>query len=161
MSNDPLDALCASDPRCLASLMSPEPAGSQWQPQELSAVLLHQMRAPLSCALGENASTALREENTTFNDQIKEPHPRLELLEAIRASAKEIMSNAASGIPLEVAGVFYYGSIALARLRLNTRISNLDDNSLRQGIQHLAACPWLDDASRAVFTQAIALFDAR
>src|SRR6478752_1244722 len=133
MSKDPLDALCASEPQCLATLMSAEPAGSQWQPQELGAVLLHQMSAPLSCALGQLAPSVLREQNTTFSDLMKDPHPRLELLEAIRASAKEIMSNAASGIPLEVAGVFYYGSIALARLRLNTRISNLDDNSLRQG----------------------------
>jgi hypothetical protein len=160
MSNDPLDALCASEPRRLATLMSPEPAGSQWQPQELGAVLLHQLRASLSCALGENSPSTLRELDTTFNDLMKDPHPRMELLEAIRAAAKEIMTNAASGIPPEVAGVFYYGSIALARLRLNTRISNLDDNSLWQGIQHLVACPWLDEASRALFAQAIALLDS-
>jgi len=75
------------------------------------------------------------------------------LLEQVRTFAKSAMSQTDAGLPYEVAAILYYGAIASALLRCESRITQMDDVSLRRGVQWALEQPWIDAGLRDLFKQ--------
>jgi len=146
-----------SDPRRLAGLVSiTDNAADAWTPQDLAAIWKHQLNSPLtfdlstvSPTVGETITTFTRADPAplaTFADLLKHPHPPIELLQWLKDFAKAQSNDGA--LPAEIAATLYYASIVLARLLCQRRISELDEKSLKTGIERVIDKPWLDAQTR-------------
>ena len=163
---DPEREIQESDSRLLARMME---VGADprrlWRPEELGAILRHQMSAAVEFDLGTLERGRARKLRTlasaegllvrSFADLFDHPHPPLEFLEMTKQFAKASRHHPDSPLPKEVAAVLYFGSIVAAMLRLGRRITRLDDDALRRGLRWLAAQPWLDERSRALFNEGL------
>ena len=113
-----------ADPKKLARLLSAElEQQNNWQPEELSAILRHQLEAPLEIDLG--GAKSVRQPlaagggpdlaQLTFHDLLHQAKPEVELLRLVKEFAKVHLSPARSLLPHEIAHVLYYASIVVAR----------------------------------------------
>lgn len=130
-----------------------------WLPEELAAILRHQLNAPLHVDLAALAPEVLRELsahgatdeqlNQRFGELLISPAPPIELLQAVRRMVKRIDSNDSGvGVPREIGWVVYLAAVLAARLRLNQKIGNADDAALRGWIEWALEQPWLDPSLR-------------
>src|SRR5271157_4036281 len=135
---DSAAALSKSPPKSLAAFLA---AGAErarlWRPEELSAIFRHQMSAPILVDLGgfdpatagrlktlSNAQSLLLK---SFLELFLHPVPPVELLTLTKEFAKTNLDHPDSILPKEVAAVLYYTSIAAGLVRLDQRISQLND----------------------------------
>ncbi len=102
-------------------------------------------------ALAEAASPPVR----TFADLFHHARPPLELLWAAKDFAKNCRENPHSEMSPEIALAIYYGSIAAALAHRCERITSLDDDELRQGLNWLYKQSWLDDRTRGLIREAM------
>ena len=153
--------LIDGEPRHLAHLMGLDGAADDlWTPDELGAILRHQLAAPvhydlmLGGAEPDEATAQPAEGQTlhggTFGDVLHDDRPSLELLEQIKQFAKQHHSRPNGSLPAPVARVVYYASIVAAIMRCSRRITRLDDGSLRQGLEWAVAEPWVDQQTRSL-----------
>lgn len=153
--------LYSSDARSLSRMMDPQPGGGRlWEPDELGAILAHQLSAPLECDLGhldgglaERLQGAAGPPMRTFAELLDHPHPPVELLELTKRFAKACRSDPQGPLPDEIATVLYFLSIAAALARCGRRITKMDDSSLRYSLDWALGLPWLDDSSRRLLRQ--------
>jgi len=141
--------------------------GRLWQPEELAAVFRHQMAAPIVFDLGAfEQGFAARLKGLTeaqgllvksFGDLLHHPQPPLELLRLTKEFAKANREHPASLLPKEVATALYYSSIAVALVRCGKRISRLADRDLTQGWAWILEQNWIDDQTKGLVRQAVAL----
>lgn len=146
--------------KSLASLLDlSDAAGDLWMPDELGAILEHQLDAPLAADLGrfepglDARLAALRPDGPpirTFRDLFSHPRPPVELLDATKRFAKHCRNHARNVLPVEVASVLYLLSIVVAMRRCGQRISGLDAESLRYGVDWARKQPWLNAATRSL-----------
>jgi hypothetical protein len=136
------DALNKTTAAGLARLLSDDPIGADWLPEDLGAILRHQL------------ATRIDGSTITFGELLRNSAPSIALLEQVRTFAKGAMAHADSGLPYEVSGVIYYGAIAAALVRCAARITQLDNVSLRRGIQWALGQPWMGAELRGLFEQA-------
>jgi len=157
-----------SDPQSLTQMMSLD-AGDEklWSPEELGAILEHQLSAPLECDLGRldsGLARRLREVNSaahpegtrplkSFRDLLSHPSPPLKLLELTKQFAKACRNNPHGPLPDEIATVLYFSSIAVAMTRCGQRITKMDDRSLEFSLNWALRQPWLDEASRGILQE--------
>jgi hypothetical protein len=142
-----------------------------WQPHELAAIFRHQLNAPLEFDLktvDANVETTIQTMTPrigsplrTFGDLFCHPHPPLELLRLAKQSAKTHRNNPQSPLPPEIPTVLYFASIVAALAKCGQRITELDDNAPREGIEWALAQPWLDDVTRSLFREGVAPFGKR
>jgi len=137
-------------------------AGGQgmWKPEELGAILEHQLSAPLELdliglqrPLVERLRVA-REGNPpiqSFRDLLNHPLPPVDLLDAVKQFAKASRGCPDAPLPDEIATVFYFLSIVVALTKCGQRITHLDDQSLRHGLDWALGQSWLDDSTRRLF----------
>ena len=140
-----------------------------WQPQELDAILKHQLRAPiqfdLECldpTLAGKLQTLCAAEGLllrSFEDLFFHPNPPLELLELTKQFAKACRLHPDSPLPEEVSILLYFASIAVARMRCGRRITDLDDVSLRRSLQWLIEQSWLEENLRLLLVEALGHLD--
>ncbi len=129
----------------------------RWPEAELGKILRHQLAAPLEADLGSAAIDAAANVPAgtawcvTFRDLFEHSAPPLELLEIVKAFAKDCRAKPHGPLPPEVALVLYYGCIAAALLRHGRNITQLDAASLLDGIRWALSCPWLDNSTRKLF----------
>src|SRR4051794_4134009 len=111
-----------SDPQQLASLLDVESAAADpsnvWRPEELAAILRHQLAVPLGEEFGERIRTlAANLESAgkyrglatrTFGELLAEAAPPLEALELVKQFAKVARAGRDSLLPAEVATVLYF-----------------------------------------------------
>jgi len=158
--------LSKSDPAALARMMDLDTGTKHdWQPDELGSILRHQLDSPLGLDLGnfapESKGTldALRPSASiplnTFGDLLRHPHPPLEVLKLTKEFAKANRNNPQSTLPPEIATVVYFAAIVVALMRCGQRITALDDQALRQGVEWIVAQPWIDELSRSLFREAL------
>ena len=151
----------------LASLLASGGERSRlWRPEELAAIVRHQMSAPMVVDLGSfDARTALRLRHVSeaqglvlksFGDLFHHPAPVLELLELVKDFAKANVDQPESGLPGEIAAALYYTSIAAALVRLDTRITQLPDAALQAGLRQTLEQAWLDEKTKDLLTLALA-----
>jgi len=119
-------------------------AGS-WQPNELEAILHHQMTAPLEVDLGRTATLASCKTRVTvsFAELLRTRHPRLELLEGVKDFAKSQLRKRNGQLPREIARLLYIASVLVARLRCGVRISRQSDEQLRLGCEWALHQSWI------------------
>ena len=67
---------------------------------------------------------------------------------------KKIESSQHIGVPRQIGWVMYVATVMAARLRLNTRIGNSPDESLRGWIEWALTEPWVDSSLRPLFEEA-------
>ena len=141
-------------------------ATPDWTPQELAAMLTHQLSAPLAfdlCALKEvsvekvNAVAAAHTPAVeSFGDLLTHAHPSVELLELVKEFAKTSDSNQNRLLPRPIASVLYYASIVAAQLRCDTRLTTLSDKLIGQGLRWSLSQDWLNDDLRSLLDQGCA-----
>lgn len=148
--------LSATDSRRLGTLFDLEHTDPQriWRPDELAAVMRHQLSAPVRVDLAEfDRGLAAKVENlaaaqglllSSFDDLLKHQNPPVELLIAVKSFAKACRRSPDSRIPHPVASVLYYACIAAAMLRCDRRITTLTDAELHKGIEWALAQTWID-----------------
>jgi hypothetical protein len=136
-----------------------------WRPEELAAMLRHQMSAPMLVDLGGfDAQTATRLRTLSeaqglllksFSDLFHHPAPPVELLELVKNFAKANLDHPESGLPGEIAAALYYTSIASALVQLDSRISQLPDADLQRGLRWTEQQSWLDEKTKSLLAQAL------
>ena len=152
--------------RALSALMATGDEHARlWRPEELAAMFRHQMSAPMLVDLGGfDAPTASRLKTLSeaqglvlksFSDLVHHPAPPVELLELVKNFAKANLDHPESGLPPEIASTLYYTSIASALIRLDRRISSLQDADLAAGIRWTQSQAWLDEQTRVLLAQAL------
>ena len=157
-----------STPQLLAQLMDPSPGPERlWQPEELAQVLTHQLAVPIQFELGNlDRGTAAKLEVLSeseglllksFADLLFHPQPPVELLRMVKDFAKATSIHPDSPLPREVAQVLYFASISTALVRCRARISELDDRSLRAGLESVLDQPWLDAKTRSLLQDGLSL----
>ena len=165
-------AILDTDNRQLASLLeldADDDAGRLWQDNELSALLRHQMTAPLHVDLIHlERGLALKVRNLaeaegltlkSFGDLLAHPNPPLELLKATKDFAKACRLSPRSPIPHEIASVLYFSSIAAALVHRRRRITGLSDTAVSEGLSWVAGRPWIDTATRSLAESALSLLN--
>jgi hypothetical protein len=135
-----------------------------WSPQELGAILRHQLAAPLEFDLGAEGDAALADRIAdyagiqppirTFGELLFHPHPPIELLELVKEYAKSCRAGDDGVLPDEIATVLYALGIAAAMTKCDRRITRLDDQALEHLIDWVSEQTWLDAASRQLLDSA-------
>ena len=161
-----------TDSRQLAKLMDLGHAGQRlWRTEELGAILRHQLSAPVQFDLaGIDQALAGKLRNLTeaeglllqsFSDLLHHPAPPVELLILLKDFAKACRNHPDSPLPQEIATLLYLASIAVAMMRACQRITALDDEALRDGVQWLVDQTWVDDRTGSLFREFSSFLDAR
>ena len=165
----PADDIDKTEPPRLAEMLSLDPAVSRaWRGDELSAILRHQLDAPLEFDLGDlsedyaklappDQTAGSLHWRVTFGQLLDHARPPLPLLERAKRFAKACRNHPDGPLPVEVATVLYFACIAVARLRCDgaPRISALDDAALFEGMSWALSQDWLDERTRALFAGAV------
>ncbi len=163
---DPVSSVHRGRPKALAALLAArEERARLWRPEELAAIFRHQMSAPVVVDLrGFDAVTAAQLRNLSdaqglllknFGELFRHPNPPVELLEVTKDFAKLNLDHADSVLPNEIASVLYYTSIAVALVRLDTRISQLKNADLRRGLIWVKEQAWIDEDTRVLMDKTI------
>jgi hypothetical protein len=137
---------------------------ARWSDRDLEAMLRHQLRTRLDAELagdddvpeaGEQTTAAIDESGATetFAELFSHEQPPVELLAATRRFAKACRQNDEGRVPAEIATVLYIASIVAARVKLDVRISSLDDAALRYGLDWALKQPWLVESLRHLLQQ--------
>ena len=161
-----------SDAQRLVSMMELDTGVQKiWQPEELGAILQHQLSAPVQFDLGSLEKGLARKLKTlsasqglllkSFADLLHHPHPPVELLRLTKEFAKVNRSHPDSPLPREIATVLYFAAIVVAMLRCGQRITRLGNDELREGMEWVIAQPWSDESTRSLFNEGIELLDAQ
>src|SRR5436305_14448356 len=141
MSNEPSTSIDST--RWLASAIAAEPSRIvQWEPSELSAMLSHQLAAPiradlekLSPELSARFDQAGASASETFGQLFTRADPNLKSLQLVKDFSKRAIAANDGSIPEELGAVLYYAAISCALLRCGgERISGLDDQTLKIGL---------------------------
>lgn len=132
-----------------------------WRLEDLGGILAHQLGLPLGvqpalrpAAESSGGAQALA---LTLRDVLHGPGaPSVELLAQVKQFAKQQRLAAEAALPREICTVLYYGSIAAALVHRRQRISRLSDDELVRGLSWMAGQAWVDGATRALASQAVA-----
>jgi len=91
----------------------------------------------------------------SFSELFHHPSPPIELHSLTKEFAKANMDHPESTIPGEVAAALYYTSIAVALVKLGTRISTLKDTDLERGLVWAGDQPWIDRETKTLLAQSL------
>jgi hypothetical protein len=144
--------------------------GRTWSPDELGAVLRHQLSVRLEFDLGDlrgdehSAADRSREAArlswaVNFGELLRHPNPPLDMLSRVKHFAKACRNQPNGPLPREVATVLYFASIIAARMRAGRRISELNDHDIRSGVEWSLSQPWNASSLRPLFEEALGFFD--
>jgi hypothetical protein len=150
-----------TEPSRLASIVDLDPSAERlWKPQELAALLRHQLAVPVPLEQWERAQapsdkptgSAIR----SFGDLLNHPIPPIELLVMLKDFAKANAGHPDSALPSEVAKVLYYLAISVALLRHNHRITSMSDADLGSSLRWAIGLPWIGPQQQSLLKQAMA-----
>ena len=153
-----------SESQSLARMMDLEAgARGMWEPEELGAILEHQLAAPLELdlvgldpGLAEKLRLARQADPRieSFKDLLlRHANPPVECLELIKEFAKVSRGRPDGPLPDEIATVLYFLSIVAGIIKCRRRITRLDDEALRHGLEWALDQPWLDESTRRLFQE--------
>lgn len=157
-----------ANPEVLSKMMNLDsPPDQPWHPDDLAAMLRHQMAATVQFDLGAlDRNPAMQLSNLSesqglllksFGDLFFHPHPPIELLQLTKQYAKACRNHPDSPLPHEIATLLYFMAITTALVRCGERITQLDDESLRKGIEWAIEQAWVDEKTRALLREGLAL----
>jgi hypothetical protein len=127
-----------------------------WRPEELAAILRHQLSVPLEggcpdfCAEEDRPVPIVAADTSlgSLGDLFRSPSPPIELIERVKRFAKACRTRPDSPLPDEIATVLYLLAIVVARTKCGRSISQLDDAALQTSLAWALHQPWLDKATR-------------
>src|SRR5581483_9615658 len=137
----------------------------RWNADELATMLRHQLNSPirtdvkkmsgeLLARFDQAAAGASGAATMSFGSLFGANQPNVKVLQVVKDFAKQSISQKDGSLPEELGAVLYYASICTALLRCNgQRISGLDNETLKDGLNWSIAQPWLD-ASLATLLRA-------
>ena len=145
-----------------------EPTAQAWNGQDRSAMLRHQLSAPLAFDLAGLLTNAKQSENArsvlsdsassgikTFGDLFRHSQPPLAVLKLAKDFFKAKAGPGASRTPQQqVAYSLYLLSIVVARTRLIVSITQLSDQELLPGVDWALNQAWVDECARAHLSEA-------
>jgi hypothetical protein len=91
----------------------------------------------------------------TFADLFHHRRPPLELLRWAKDFAKGQYDDRNSPMPPDVLLLVYYGSIVVAMMRYNRRITRLEEDDLRSGFNWAVRQPWIDHPTFELFQEGL------
>ena len=152
-----------SDPKQLASLIGDDDIGERiWRPDQLAAILRHQLTTPLhvdlagvSGAAGQfkAAAEARGLVLKSFGDLLQHRQPPVALLKLVKDFAKACRLSPDSTIPREISSVIYFASIIAAMTRCSRRITRLDNAAILKAVRWALEQPWLEEITRGLFLE--------
>lgn len=164
MNESSASSIYSAAPAKLAKLIdSIYASGRVWRSEELGEVLRHQLEAPLELegpspsdlsAAAKPGEDSASSEIRTLADIFQHPDPPLKLLDLAKEFAKSNRERPDSPLPPEVATVIYFAAIAAALVRCGSRITALDDKSIRAGLEWVRAQSWIDPQTRELCSEA-------
>jgi len=136
---------------------------SLWESEDLAAIFQHQLSAPVDFDVGGTNATLTQRIRTlgsmqgplieSFRDLLHHPCPPIELLEMTKRFAKACRNRPGGPLPDEIATVLYLLSIVVAMIRCGKRISKLDNQGLRYGLDWALGQTWLDEPTRKLLDE--------
>lgn len=151
----------ASSPQLARLLALAANANRAWKPDELRAIWTAQMDATLPCDLGGFPDDLTHRIKRQAADQglllrscgalLQHPQPPLDLLRLVKDFAKANVGHPESHLPESVARTLYYAVVATARLKLDQRLTELEDTALASGLRWALTQDWLDESTRQLF----------
>jgi len=137
--------------------------GRAWKPEELKAILRHEMTAPIEMDLGgmpKGLAKGLRQLAggeglllKSYHDLLHHPSPPVELLEIAKDFAKVSKDSEESPLPRQVAAVIYYACIVTAWMRCGRKITTLNLTALLSGLKWALAQAWVDKETRQLLKE--------
>jgi hypothetical protein len=168
MIDDTTAAVFRSDPERLARVFAlAEDRSLDYRPEELGAILRHQLATSVEFDLGSldpGSQRLLRAAAAcgggggirTFGELFAHPQPPVSLLVLTKTFAKSNLSHPDSPLPPEIATVLYYASIVVALVRCDRQITELTQSELACGLEQLLDQPWLEPRLLALFEAGLA-----
>jgi len=161
----------SSEPRALGKAMGLGASEERvWRPEELGAILRHQLSAPVEFDLGNlnegmaaRLRTLARGEGLllkSFHDLLNHPNPPIELLVMTKDFAKALQNHPDSPLPHEVAMLLYLASIVAALVRCGWRITSLDNATLRRSLEWFQHQAWVEEPMRRLLEEGMKRLDA-
>jgi len=160
-SNDGCVGSGAGSKSILRALLDPsEDQLIAWSANDLQAILLHQLAAPLSSE-AEDIAAADRTDFTTiveiieqsgcqtFEDALQRQPPSRRLLAAFKNYAKALLRTE-EGLPRDVARILYIACIQCGRRAGFRDITSLDVLSLQREVRRCLTFGWLPDDVRSL-----------
>jgi hypothetical protein len=157
--------------RLLEGLLALAEGGGEagWSDDELASIWRHQLTAPLAFDLGELSADAGAAAIglcaplaiNGLADLVAHPSPPLELLRMLKDFARSKRTGGQALFPSAVAVSLYYAAIALALVRLDCRLSRMEDSSLRAGLEWMRQQAWLDGPTRDLAAAAVGNLDGQ
>jgi hypothetical protein len=152
--------LATTDPSRLAEMLTAH-GSDRWRPEDRGPILRHQLSVRLEgdLAVGDDRNDtprlapdgARKMWRMTFGELLNHAHPPVEMLLRVKRFAKACKLNGHGPLPPDVATVLYFASILVARLRCGQRITELDDDALKTGMEWARTQTWVDPATRSIF----------
>jgi hypothetical protein len=149
------EGLQTAHPSRLAMMLTVDGV-DRWRPDEMAAILRHQLLSRLESDLGQVVRADHPPSPATFGELLHHARPPVALLKRVKHFAKASKIKATGPLPPQVATVLYFASIVVAQLRCDARISSLDGNAILKGTQWALSQSWLDQPTRALFEEAAA-----
>jgi len=147
----------------LAEIMDLGAGDELWKPEELAAILRHQLSAPVEFDLSFLDIGPARTLDTlhslqgppiaSFRDLLHHPCPPIELLELTKEFSKVYGNRPEAPLPEQIAALLYVLSIVVALTRCRRRITKLDDQGLRRRLEWALAQFWVDDPTRELLRE--------
>lgn len=140
-----MDEIARGQPEDLARLLALRDASGGWTHDELRDMLRHQLSTPLRVEFGDRACAATPDlpHAATFGDLFAHPSPPVATLMLAKEFAKTADVRSDAPLPSELAAMIYYVAIAVARVRLGVRITNLPASDELNGLDWAASRDWL------------------
>jgi hypothetical protein len=166
MSEQPDEQVFQTDPRQVALLLDLEEGDDErlWSPDELAAVLRHQLSAPLKVDITDLSPSPASQLKTlvesqglllkSFADLLHHPNPPVEMLKKTKQFAKTFRLSPNSPIPRDIATVLYFASIAAGMTRCHRRISALGNDELLKGFEWVTGQSWVDGETKGLIEEA-------
>lgn len=127
-----MDDLFRSEPHLLSRLLETEQLKGLWNRGDLAGILRHQLAAPLLFD-PKHLPEATGPLPSTFGELFVQTTPSVELLNLAKEFGKSVDRQPESPVPAEVGTVLYFAAIAVALVQLDCRITELDEQALREG----------------------------
>lgn len=144
-----------TDPALLSELLRmDETAGDLWRPDDLGSVLRHQLTVPIREVMAGLDMKPDRERGGLAIGELLAISGSLDELELLKKFAKMNSACGEALFPEPVAMILYFSSIIAARARFGARLSSLDDQELRDGLNWCFQQEWLDEQLRAFLENA-------
>ena len=147
-----------AEPQRLASLFQAE--RELFSEAELGALLAHQLASPLSFhwpklneRLAQETAGLTAEERAawrTFGDLLGHPRPPAALLMLVKDFAKRLLKRREMLLPRPLGSVRLFTAIAAARAQGLEKVTDLDEEGVRQGMSWALNQAWVGEPCRGI-----------